>query len=66
VELTAQDHEQPYANIRAGPQKMVAHTGALQRLVNQVIGLICIPAQQDCKARSLGIAVNMASREFKI
>jgi hypothetical protein len=47
VELIAQDHEQPCANIRAGVQEMYARNGALQGFVHQVIGLIFVPAQQD-------------------
>jgi hypothetical protein len=51
--LVAQNHEQPCANIRAGAQKTDARNGPLQRFVNQVIGLIRVPAQQDSESTKL-------------
>jgi hypothetical protein len=70
VELIAQDHEQPCANIRAGVQEMYARNGALQGFVHQVIGLIFVPAQQDsegAKPRYCGQhGVSMNSRSEKL
>src|SRR6266851_612670 len=53
IEVIAQDSDEPCGHMRAGLERVDACAGAQQGFLNEILGLIAVPAQRNCESSQL-------------